>query len=135
MINVRLFICVTLMHVQRVKVQLQSFVTSPLYESDWSGTCPSCLIPGKALPVAIAIEGWMDSRRVRCHFTVTHTVHILACYVHRHVLLDIMFLKIVIRKCIICSHLHLLCFLVRVLFLLCKTHTVSLLFCVVFRSL
>jgi hypothetical protein len=34
----------------------------PLDESDWLVTCPSCLIPGKAPPVAIAVEGWVGSR-------------------------------------------------------------------------
>jgi hypothetical protein len=34
----------------------------PLDESDWLVTCPSCLIPGKAPPAAIAIEGRVDSR-------------------------------------------------------------------------
>jgi len=42
---------------QRVEVQPHSFVTLPLDESDCSVTCSSCLIPGKAPPVAIAIEG------------------------------------------------------------------------------
>jgi hypothetical protein len=63
---------------------------------------------------------FLPSWRVRCHFTLTYTVHILAYYVQSHVLLGIVFLNTVIWKCIIYSHLHLVGFS-------CKhTHIVSL---------
>ena len=52
----------TLRHVWKVEVQLHSFLALPLDESNWSASCPSCLIPRKAPPVATEIEGWVGSR-------------------------------------------------------------------------